>query len=175
MQTHSQKKLLIISGLFLLFSVGVFVFLYIKINSNNIKGDALYTEWQVEDERRSKLNSLDMLIKRIEGDRAELESHFAKSTDIVPFLDTIDSLGKMAGAEVVVSSVDILADKSGLMVSLSAKGGFNSVYAFLLLLENSPYEMSFISTNLRTDNDGEEEGTPQWTATFKLKLISFIL
>jgi len=175
MQAHSQKRLLIISAIFFICSIVVFVFLYIKINSNDQKANALYKEFHVEDERRTKLNSLDTLIKRIEGERMELESHFAKSTDIVPFLDTIDSLGRMSAAEVTVSSVDILTDKSGLMVNLSAKGDFEAVYAFLLLLENSPYEMAFISTSLRGEDVTEENPVPEWTATFRLKLISFIL
>lgn len=141
--------------------------------------EQMQTEWQTETSKRSQVASLDRLIKSIAQEKTLLESHFAESTNIVPFLDTIEKLATSVKADSQVISVDIAKDKTSLTVQLKATGSFQSIYKFLTLLENSPYELDFTSVDIRTDTltsspDSEEKAeSPEWTADLRIKLLSF--
>ncbi|MFA5778057.1 MAG: hypothetical protein WC870_01010 [Candidatus Paceibacterota bacterium] len=174
-----KKKPLIISIVFLLFSCLAFFFLYKEINNNKKIEELAQTEWQNEANRREGIKLLDRSIKTISEERASLESHFAQSSDVVPFLDTLEKLAFSVGAKHEVVSVDISEDKTGLSVGLKASGSFEVIYKFLTLLENSPYELEFTSVDiqkLETQTiSAKKVVVPQWGAVFKIKLLSFVL
>ncbi|MFA6301372.1 MAG: hypothetical protein WC609_03430 [Candidatus Paceibacterota bacterium] len=174
-----NKTPLFISLFVLVIFCTVFVFLYIKIDGNKKEAENAQTEWQTEANRRDEIRSLERSVKDIEVERNLLDSHFAQSSDVVPFLDTIERLASSVGAKPEIVSVNILKDNSGLVVELKASGNFQSVYKFLLLLENSPYELEFVSADIQNTEaqdayDGKTEN-PTWEATFKIKLLSFVL
>lgn len=173
-----QKLPLIFALLFLAVSSAAFIFLYRQIDSNTKIAAQAQTEWQAESDRRGEVESLDHLLTSTEAERGALESHFAQSSDVVPFLDTIQQLAVSAKATSAIASVAILQDKTGLMIDVNASGSFASVYKFLTLLENSPYELNFTSVDLKTSEglsaDGKTTPTGKWTADFQIKLLSFI-
>ena len=43
-----------------------------------------------------------------------------------------------------------------------------------MLLENSPYDLEFVSVDLENVNAGNSSKTPQWTANLEIRLLSFI-
>jgi NAD(P)-dependent dehydrogenase (short-subunit alcohol dehydrogenase family) len=178
MKNNFPKIPLILSIIFFIFFCFAFVFLYGEINDNNQKAEQNTIIWQTEARRRDEIKSLDRSIQMIAGDRALLETHFAKSSDIVPFLDTVEKLASQAGARAEVGSVDILANNAGLMVGLKASGSFEVIYKFLTLLENSPYELDFLLVDIHklTDLDasGKNVKNSSWEAVFKIQLLSFI-
>jgi len=115
---HSQKfkKMpLILSIIFLAFSCFAFFFLYKEINNNKKIAQETQTKWQDEANRREGIRSLERLVKSIIKEKDLLESHFAQSSNIVPFLDTIEKLAFSSKAKSEVVSVDILQDGSGLL------------------------------------------------------------
>lgn len=169
---HSQKfkkTPLILSIMFLAFSCFAFFFLYKEINNNKKIAQETQTKWQDEANRRDGIRSLERLVKSITKEKDLLESHFAQSSNIVPFLDTIEKLAVSSKTKSEVVSVDISQDGSGLLVGLKASGNFEAIYKFLTLLENSPYELEFISVNIQ-----KLSAQAGWEATFKIKLLSFI-
>src|SRR3989338_2284192 len=122
MKNNFQKISLILLAVFFVFFCFAFVFLYKKINSNNQKAEQDATTWQTETLRRDNIRSLDRLLQKIADSRILLETHFAKSSDVVPFLDTIEKLALGVGTKAEVNSVDILTDNTGLIVGLKASG-----------------------------------------------------
>src|SRR3989344_1642515 len=150
----------------ILFCVLLFAFLYFyrQTNNNHKKAEIAEVEWLVETFRRDKIKALEHSIKVIEKEKTQLETHFAKSSDVVPFLDTIEGLATKVGAKAEVTAVDILADRTGLEVGVKISGGFINLYKFLTLLENSSYELEFISVDLR-------KGVESWEAILKIKLL----
>jgi len=179
---HSFQKFkkvpLLLSVIFLAFSSTVFVFLYKGAKSNQMISEKMQTEWQTEATRREGIKSLDHSIKAIEGERALLESHFTQSSNVVPFLDTIEKLALEVQAESEVVSVDIPKEENKLLVAIKASGSFEALYKFLTLLENSPYELDFISMDIQKLG-GEIVSDKirlfsQWSAIFRIKLLSFI-
>ncbi|MEK7190520.1 MAG: hypothetical protein AAB661_02020 [Patescibacteria group bacterium] len=173
-----QKMPLIVSViLFVLFSSAL-VFMYGKINDSNQKAKQDLTIWQTEMLRRDNIKSLDFSLQMIADDRARLETHFAQSSDVVPFLDTIEKLAFKAGALATVDSVDAKTNKTELIIGLKATGSFEAIYKFLTLLENSPYELDFLSMDMhklaRPDAPGKNIRNLEWEAVFKIQLLSFI-
>ncbi|TSC77943.1 MAG: hypothetical protein G01um101424_77 [Parcubacteria group bacterium Gr01-1014_24] len=167
MQNNFPKTPLFLSIIFFIFSCSVFLYFLEEINNNNQESQLKEMEWQTEALRRYEIKALDRSIKIIEGERAQLETHFAKSSDIVPFLDTIERLAPQVGTKAEVTSVNVSEDHTGLYVGMEASGTFNGLYKFLTLLENSPYELEFVSMDIK-------KGLESWEAILKIKLLSFI-
>ena len=178
MPNNFPKMPFFLSLIFLAFSLLAFLFLYREIDKNNKNSEQVLTEWQSEASRREEVKMLDHFVKIIEPEKNLLESHFAKSSDVVPFLNTIEKLANETGTKAEVTSVDIPKDNPGLIVEMQATGNFETIYKFLTLLENSPYELSFSLVDIKREDgqatSGKNIGTPKWVGLFKLQLLSFI-
>jgi len=154
----------------------MFVFLYGRINENNRNTQTKEAEWQREATRQNEIKTLDDFLKTTENERAQLETHFTKSSDIVPFLDAVEGLASKTGAKIEITSVDIPADDVGLLVGIKASGSFGSIYKFVTLLENFPYELEFTSMDLQQGLVGDAGGGgTTWEAILKVKLLSFVM
>ena len=176
---HNFPKLsLLLSVVLLAFSSFLFLFLYTKINSNNNISEQMRIEWQTEAQRQNDMKSLEESILVISEERALLETHFAQSSDVVPFLDMIEKLAKDGGAKAEVVLVDLSKDNMGLVVQIEATGNFRSVYKFLTLLENSPYELEVMSMDMKKlgggDPNDKNSKTTQWSAVLQVELLSFV-
>ncbi len=168
-KTASQKTPLIASFLILLFTAGLFYHLHRKIGENNVLAKENNAKWQEEIRLLGEARLLSRGIEQVKGDASELERHFIKNPDLVPFLDTIEGLAPYAGVTAETRSVELSADKLSLMAGLQAEGSFEAVYKFIRLLENSPYELEFISLDIN-----KVPGQPAtWEMQALIKLISF--
>ena len=178
MKNDFKKILLFISITTLVFFCSAFLFLYQKINDNHQKIQKDIISLQTEASRRGNLASLDQLLQKIAPERALLEDHFIKSSDVVPFLNMIEKLASEVGVSAQIDSIDTKADNSELTVGLKASGNFEVIYKFLTLLENSPYELYFTSMDMRKLNlSGAVDKNikdSNWEAVFKIQLLSFI-
>jgi Tfp pilus assembly protein PilO len=178
MKNNFQKTSLLVAILFLISVCSAFVFLYDKINDNNQKAEQGTEAWQTESHRRAEITLLNNSLNQISNDRSMLETHFTSSSDIVPFLNTIEQLEPSSLASVEIDSVDTGTNNSALTVGLKASGSFTEVYKFLTLLENSPYELNFLSVDIHKTTPGDMSTTniknSAWEAVFKIQLLSFV-
>lgn len=177
MKNNIQKIISVLLVISLVAFCFLFLSFYKKINDNNDKAELDIATWQTEALRRDDIKSLNRALKKIEPDRLQLETHFAKSSDVVPFLDTIEKLAPPVGAKAEVSSVDTKANNTGLIVGLKASGSFEAIYKFLTLLENSPYELDFLSIdihNVAPNVADKNIKSSSWEAVFKIQLLSFV-
>ena len=177
MQNNFPKMSLFLSFMFFCVSFFVFLFFYRAISDNNKESQLKEQQWQSETLRRNGIKQLDDSVKMIEGDRAQLETHFAQSSDIVPFLDTIEGLAPKTGITAEVTSVDLSADRTELVVGMKTSGTFNGLYKFLTLLENSPYELEFLGMDMHKQTvasvGDKSSSVVEWDAVFQIKLLSF--
>ncbi|MEI6280624.1 MAG: hypothetical protein WCP17_01325 [bacterium] len=177
MKNNFPKISLLLSIIFFIIFVLYFFFLYQIINDNNTKEQQNLLAWQTEASRRDDIRQLARFVEQMAPERALLETHFAKTSDVVPFLDTIEKSAAKVKALAEIDSVNTLDDGSGLLVGLNATGTFEAIYKFLRLLENSPYELAFLSMNMgkSTANSISDINinNPQWEVVFKIKLLSF--
>ena len=176
MKHFSLKQLLIISIALFSASIFVFSFLYISIKNKQKLNILAEEEWKIEETRRENVNFLVNLLKSIEEEKSSIETHFVSSYDVVPSLDTLERLARESGNKPEVISVEVAKDGKSLDVGMKVVGEFESVYKYITLLENSPYELEFISTSIINMNSGAglNKTTSGWSLALQLKLISFI-
>lgn len=146
------------------------MFLYSTINSKQEISEQKLIEWKMETARRDEIKSLESSMKKIEKEKVLLEAHFVESSNPVPFLDTLEKLARSVNAKNSVSSVDVAKDGKSLVVGMNASGSFESFYKFLTLLENSEYDMEFLSIDMQKDGTSPDE----WSAIIKIKLLTFV-
>jgi hypothetical protein len=173
-----KKIPLIISLFFFLLSFFAWLFIYKNIGDNNQIFDEVEMQLQDEATKKDEIRSLDRLLKAVEPERTLLDSHFIKSSNVVPLLDTIEKLAPQVKVKAEVASVDILSGNASLVVGVKAVGSFQGIYKFLTLLENSPYQLEFLSMNLQQIGGTTLPPKGQvsdWSAVFKIKLLSFTL
>lgn len=172
MQFIIQKKLLILSFVFFILFSFVFVFLYKNMNNKKELIQTAQEKWQTEATRRENIKALVNSVELIKTERTLLDTHFVQSSDVVPFLDKIEKLAKDVGVNAEVISVDVAKDNLSLLVQMSIKGSFETIYKLILLLENSPYDLEFVLVDIK-NLDSNIKKIPQWAATFQVKLLSF--
>src|SRR3989338_524694 len=85
-----KKEPLIFSMILLLLALSAFAFLYNRTNQNKKLSEETEMKWQAEPSGREKKKSLERLFKEVEEKRIALESHFAQSSNVVPFLDMLE-------------------------------------------------------------------------------------
>lgn len=173
-----QKVPLFLSIIFFLLSFFAFILLYKNIQNNNQIFEKAEAQWQMETSKKDEIESLNRSLKMLEKERALLDTHFIQSSDVVPFLDTVEKLAPQVNAKAEVTLVDISPDNISLSVGVKATGTFESLYKFLTLLENSPYQLEFTSMDIKKVDEGTvSSGNAQagkWSAVFKIRLLSFV-
>ncbi len=178
MKNNFPKIQFLFSIIFLFIFFSIFFFFYNAIESNNVGLQLKQTDWQNENNRQNEIKTLNNSLKAIEEEKTQMETHFAQSSDAVPFLNTIEGLAPKTGVKAEVTSVDISPDNTGLLVGMKASGSFSGLYKFITMLENSPYEIKFISLDIQKEAvpDGTK-GAPAsvWDVVLKIKLLSFVL
>jgi hypothetical protein len=177
-QNNFSKAPIFLSLVFFCVCITAFIFLYSTVNNYDKDSQLKETEWQDETLRRDEIKQLNHSVIVVQQDKTELETHFAQSSDIVPFLDTIEKLSTIVNSKAEVTSVDIATDHTGLVVNLKASGTFGNLYKFLTLLENSPYELDFSGVDMRMegtlDTTGKKVPIPKWDIILNIKLLSFV-
>lgn len=178
MQNNSQKISLFVATILFVFSCIAFSFLFREINKKDEDSAQKLTKLHTEATRRNEIKSLNNSIKIIDNEKTLLETHFAQSSNIVPFLDIIEELAKEVNAKAEVFSVEIVKDNSALIVGVRVSGYFEEIYKFLTLLENSPYELEFVSIDMQKgaaqDPSIKISKASLWSGIFKIKLLSFV-
>lgn len=178
MPNYFPKLALPLSILFFAFSCIAFYFFYQDINVKNTLAEENNVIWQNEANRRNVLSSMDHSLKIIAPEIEKLETHFAQSSDVVPFLNSLENTGRAVGVKAEVTSVEIPKDSNVLVVSMNTTGNFEETYKFLTLLENSPYQIDFTKVEIGRNGDLDallSKGVePVWSGSFKMTLLSFI-
>ncbi len=171
------KNMLLPSILLLLLSVAAFLFLYATIDRKNKELLKAQTEWQTETKKFDDIKQLERSMKAIENERALLQTHFAKSSDAVPFLDSLERLALSVSVKSEITSVDVGKNNSNLIVLIKSSGSFENLYKFLMLLENSAYELEFLSVDIQKVGGVDSAigtGAPEWESRLRIKLVSFL-
>ena len=198
MKNNLLIKYLILSFIFMLFFMFIFIFLYQSIANNNNTKEQIAIDLKTEIEKQNEIKSLDDSLKMMLKEKELLDSHFAKSSDIVLFLDTIEQLGEEVFVKMEVFSVEQPKIKkeiqtednietednqdiknNGLIIDMRILGSFEGIYKFITLLENAPYEIEILSFDIQNEKgqnlDNKNSAPSLWNGMLKVKLISFVL
>jgi len=177
MKKRKEKKLLIIAVIILITTIAIFLFSYREIEKNIQQISQIETEFQQEFLKHNEVKILNNYFQSIKEEKVLLESHFVQSSDVVPFLNTLENLAKEIGVKTEVSSITIAKDDSGLILETKNNANFEQLYKFISLLENAPYEMEFLSVDIhnliKSDENRGVLDSNGWEALIKLKLVSY--
>ncbi len=174
MKNNFPKTPFFLSILLLIFSCSLFYFLYNKIENNYIIAKEFNIEAQKKINYLDELRDIDRGIKIIEKETTELEKHFVYSSNLVPFLDAVEKLASTVNVAAETSFVNISPDNLSLIMGLNAKGSFRSLYKFFTLLENSVYELKFVSLDIFKEVTQNTKNISKWETNIVIELISFI-
>lgn len=171
-------KNLILASLIFLLLCSIFLVLYLKINSNFNKITESVSLYQEKEQKKEEIKNLNKIASEIKDDMVLLDSHFVLSSEISFFFEEVEKMALSQGAKAQVLSVKAPDLKNeNAFVEVNVVGNFLSLYKFLLLLENSKYELKIVSANFSKEYNQanlKPEELPSWTANFVIKIISFI-
>lgn len=173
MKQHIDKLYLVCSIIFLAFFCYVFYFLYVQIITNDLTTKEIDAKWKAEFARREEIKSLEKALDTVSSEQSSLESHFVKSSDLVSFLNNMEDLGKGVSATAETTDLNLSSDKSTLVVRIKAEGNFESIYKFITLLENYPYQIEFSSLDVVKDSTDTASKSSVWKMEATINLLSF--
>jgi hypothetical protein len=176
LQLKKFKKLPFALSIILLAGASIIFFVIYSATYKNVAESAeLEKGWAGNEKYKEEVADLERFVAAYPTELSDLDSHFIKNPNVVPFLDLVESLGPKVNAETEVTQVDISKDGTSLTVGIRAEGSFESLYKFLKLLENSPFELEVLATSMQGNVPGSDPTVPNiWSGTFKVKLLSFI-
>lgn len=172
-----KKRHYIYTFLYFILLLGVLAgtyFFYKEILSIKEVAIKKQSDWQLEEDRRNEIKNLERSIKDLAEERKELNSHFVSGEDPVAFLNSLEEMAISVGAIAEVSTVDKSKENSDLIVNLKVSGGFDSLYKFVTLIENSHYVMEIKNLSMSTSiSDVKNLNSNKWDMNVQLKLITF--
>ncbi|MDQ3076138.1 MAG: hypothetical protein M3Q34_03345 [bacterium] len=169
---HLNKYLTVII-LFLIMAIFILFALFRQISTNKKIANKIEAQWQGEILTQEKIKILEQSINEVSKEMDSFKSHFARSSDIVPFLDTIEQLATSVSAKATINTVDITEDPPSLLIGVHAVGSFESVYKFMTLLENASYELQIMTFDLKKEGTSADSGPVNWSVTLRIKVVSF--
>jgi len=174
MQNKFHITMLAISIIFFALAASAVWYMYGMTEKKYLAIEEAHASWKAEEDRRAQVKQLERMLEDLDAEQIELESHFARSLDVVPLLDTLEKIGLGAGANAEVSSVDRIEDGKFISVGIKATGSWSALYKFTVLLENSPYELEFSTLDIKRAFAEAEGGGVIWEGFFKVKVLSFL-
>jgi hypothetical protein len=120
------------------------------------------------------LKVLESFLIQTQEERGIIEPAFVRGGDFVPFIEDLERVGAESSVEVRVESA-ILGGSAAApkepSFRLTAEGSFSSLFRYMLLLENLPYEIAF--GEVRFVKNLNESGEGIWIGTFIINLKSY--
>ena len=179
-QSHAKIPLFLIALVCGFVAIVVFLyFLFIiqkKSTSVAIASDELT---QLEETRNARL-TLKKTLLTTEGERDTLSSYFIDSTNVVHFIETIESFAVPTATRLEITNVEVEKEKKTLSLSILATGQFQNIYHLVRMLETMPVEISFSRISLSRAGNGVDapvatvkNSLPLWNAAIDIELISF--
>src|SRR3989338_5198179 len=159
------KIMIFVSILLCILSFVFYTYCIYFINDKNKIIDDLEVYIVSQTKKQSEINSLKNELKKTTDKRESLSSHLVLTSNVVKFLENVESLVKESNTEVKISSVEFTKDKPvKLEVSFKAVGSFESLYKLLRLTENIPFEVEFKRVSFDADSqDKNILGKRSWT------------
>lgn len=153
----------------------VYALLFLSIKHKNINSSQQLQETEAELTSLYVVSGQKKMLTETEADRQRLASFIVKEEESARFFESLEETASAAGVFLEVASAEV--DET-LFVEAEVEGSFKKVYAFFLLLENTPFGSTITRVSLaQSDNPehhGETEVNSVWKGAFTINLVSFI-
>jgi len=174
MKKITPKIIFYVAIIFFVLACLIFFWLYKDIKHKDQVARELEQNLETENDKIANMQSLVKLLENTQEERQAIDSHFINSLNIVPLFNFFENSAPLVGAVAEVMSVDVPKnnENSDLTMDINAKGSFESLYKFLMLIENSPYDLEVVFMDIKKESSNT--AGQEWQADLKIRLISFI-
>lgn len=166
------KSLALISLLCTVGALGAYIFFaYYTLRTHHANAE-LAVAVVAEMQKERGLRATDKLLQELAEEEEAISSRFVPADDIVSFIELLETSGKDAGVSLEVASVGIAPEKDAahewLTISLKARGAWEKLFHFLVLLETMPFVIELEQAGLKYElEDQAQKGT--WEGVFMIR------
>lgn len=170
---QSHKSFLILAIAVTLLVGTLYAYLYWQVSVSVEKAVAARDIANVERANKAREKDMFRLYESTMADRALLSGYFIPSDAAVQFIEAVESIGPISGAEVNLTAID--ADelpnakpgtRGTIRAHVEAKGTWIAVYKTLLFAESLPYKVTI--DKVRLDSAIAEKGPREWKISFDI-------
>lgn len=142
MSKNHTNLILFISGVVMLATLATMIFFFKVVENKNKHTSATLVTLANKIVKKENSKVLKDQIDNVALIKETTQKHFVDSSEIDSFIDYLENLGNDSGTEVKVEDFQTSPDnKNILSVKLLSKGSFNNVMKFLVLIENTQYQV----------------------------------
>ncbi len=141
---------------------------YAHVGQESALAVSLAAQIEEANQKSIKAEEAKQQLEKAASDEAAIKGYFVSTSDVVSFLESLQSTGASYGTKVEVVSVSSVPSKphAQLQLSLSITGSFDAVERTLGAIEYQPYDT--VVQNLTLDTPAQATGAAQWTAAATL-------
>jgi hypothetical protein len=184
MSINKSKKYIWLFIALTLSGVGVFMLYvaYSEIRSMNEEISLLKSDIDNETRRINEERDLKIALADTSKDREMLNGYFVREDQIVPFVESIESVGTKFGVKVKIVSIsdggDVKNTEESLDLKINFNGSWSSVMNFLEYLENLPYKShidNVVFSIFESSSDQKTEGkggVSLWNVSLGIKVLT---
>lgn len=184
MNRNLNKKIIFATTLFLAM-LAFCIYFFTLIKNKNTHASMIETDIATAGARAMDLAKIKKSIEDSTEKRKEIDSYFVNQSGIADFLSSLEALGPLSGTSVVISNVEIsdksIADQNDkspktLKVSIRATGGFGQIYTLEKLMENAPYDLNILRSDMVRSDTIDDKGKTKisWNLEMDSELRSFV-
>lgn len=166
----------------IIFGASFYLFVRIKSVDKNVSTRLIQIESAADTEE--SLRSIKNLMNDTKKEREQIAGFFVQPNGTVDFIETVESLGRIAGVKLETESVGVEALKNKtasstelFRLSLRTEGSWGDTMRLLSLLDNMPYKISFESVELEKISVGSDSGREKkkissyWSGAFSFGVL----
>lgn len=165
-----------------IFGLCFYLFSYIKKTDETVSSRLAQIESGVKTEE--VLRSLKVLMDDTKKERDQIALIFVQPNGTVDFIETVESMGRIAGIKLEVESVGVNALKEKMSsstelfrISLKTQGSWENTMHLLSLLESMPHKILFENVRLgkvfggSDPEDTKGQTTSYWSGNFSFSAL----
>ena len=178
------KKITLALAALNLAAYGACFYLFVEIkNIDKVVSDR-FIQIESEVKRNESVRSVKNLMNDTKKEREQITQLFIQPNGTVDFIETVESLGRMAGVKLEIESVGVesLKNKTAsstelFRISLKIEGSWGNAMRLLSLLETMPYKISFDGINLEkisrglSSDGGKGQEASYWNGVFSFNVL----
>ncbi|MEK7086166.1 MAG: hypothetical protein AAB709_00900 [Patescibacteria group bacterium] len=162
MKSSSTHFILVLAAS-LLISAGYGIWYAAVSNKSNDVAE-LQNKITTATETVARIASARAALAEISSDEAKVRSYFVSETEVVAFINNLESRGLAQGAPIQVLSVSTSGSSARptLLLTLAAQGTFDAIMRTVGAIEYAPYDLTISSLSI------EQDAKDAWQATLNL-------
>ncbi len=134
----------------LVLTLGAYGYVYSRVSARSVQANSVIQQIKNQNDASVKATLAKTQLAQLSTQQAAITQYFVSTSDVVPFIEKLQAIGKFVGANVQVVSVAAApASPYGhLNLSVSITGTFDAVSRMLGAIEYQPYNTSINSLSL---------------------------